>query len=42
MPEITVSESLYRKLEDATDGRDTEDAMWEMVHKFERVRNPSE
>jgi len=27
MPQISVSDSLYRKIEDATDGQDTEEAM---------------
>lgn len=42
MAKISVSDSLYRKLEEATDGQDTEDAMWKMLHLFERGNNPSE
>ncbi|QGA81623.1 Uncharacterized protein LC1Hm_0559 [Halomicrobium sp. LC1Hm] len=42
MPQITVSDQLYRKLEEATEDRDTEDAMWEMVYRFDRGNNPSE
>lgn len=42
MPEISVSDSLYRQLEDAADGRDTEQAMWEMLYLFQRGRDPSE
>jgi len=42
MPQITVSDSLYRKLEESTDGRDMEEAMWQMVYLFDRGQNPSE
>lgn len=42
MPEITVSDSLYRKLEESTDGRDMEQAMWQMVYLFDRGNNPAE
>lgn len=41
MPEITVSESLYRKLESTAED-DIEDALWEMTYLFERGNNPSE
>lgn len=42
MPEITVSDPLYRKLEESTADRDMEEAMWEMVYLFDRDHNPSE
>lgn len=42
MPQITVSDTLYRQLEEATDGRDTEEAMWQMLHLFSRGNDPSE
>jgi hypothetical protein len=42
MPQITVSDSLYRKLEESTDGTDMETAMWEMVYRFDRGNNPAE
>jgi len=42
MPEIQVSDSLYRQLQDASDERDIDEAMWEMVYLFQRGNNPSE
>jgi len=42
MPEIQVSESLYRQLEDACDGRDFDTAMWEMLYRFQRGNDPAE
>ena len=42
MPEISVSDSLYRQLEEAADGGDTEEAMWQMLHLFQRGNNPAE
>jgi len=42
MPQISVSDTLYRQLEEATDDCDTEDAMWEMVYLYNRGNNPSE
>lgn len=42
MPQISVSDNLYRQLEDATEGQDTEEAMWQMLHLFQRGNNPSE
>ena len=41
MPEITVSESLYRQLENAAD-EDLESALWEMTYLFQRGNDPSE
>jgi hypothetical protein len=42
MPEIQVSDALYRQLQDASDGRDMDTTMWEMVYRFQRGNNPSE
>ena len=36
MPEITVSDTLYDKLEEAASDDDFEPALWEMVYRFER------
>lgn len=36
MPEITVSEPLHEKLEEAASGDDLEPALWEMVYRFQR------
>ncbi len=36
MPEITVSDTLYDKLEEAATDDDFEPALWEMVYRFER------
>ncbi|KYH25222.1 hypothetical protein HAPAU_28070 [Halalkalicoccus paucihalophilus] len=42
MPEITVSDSLYRQLESACDENDFESALWEMTYLFQRGNDPSE
>ncbi|WP_135821042.1 phosphohydrolase [Halostella litorea] len=42
MPEITVSDSLYNKLEEAAQDNELDDALWEMVYLFERGNNPAE
>jgi hypothetical protein len=42
MPEISVSESLYRQLERASDGGDIEDSMWRMVARYQRGNNPGD
>ena len=42
MPEIQVSDSLYRQLKEASDGREIDEAMWEMLYLFQRGNNPSE
>ena len=42
MPTMTVSESLYRQLEDAADGDDLDRAMWRMVHSFQRGNSPGD
>lgn len=36
MPEISVSETLYDKLEEAAGSDDMEPALWEMVYRFQR------
>lgn len=36
MPEITVSEALYEKLEESASDEDLEPALWEMVYRFRR------
>lgn len=41
-PQISVSDNLYRQLEEATDGQDTEGTMWQMLYLFQRGNNPSE
>jgi hypothetical protein len=41
MPEITVSKSLYEKLENAAD-EDIEEVLWEMTYLFQRINDPSE
>lgn len=40
MPEIDVSESLYRKIEDCASEGDVEDALWEMVYLHQRGDDP--
>lgn len=42
MPEITVSDSLYRQLENAAEDEDVESALWEMTYLFQRGNDPSE
>ncbi len=42
MPEITVSDSLYRQLVDAAAGEDIDQTMWRMVHKYQRGNSPGE
>jgi hypothetical protein len=42
MPEITVSDSLYRQLENAAENGDVESALWEMNYLFQRGNDPSE
>ncbi|MEM4780662.1 MAG: phosphohydrolase [Halalkalicoccus sp.] len=42
MPEITVSDSLYRQLENAANEEDFESALWEMTYLFQRGNDPSE
>jgi hypothetical protein len=43
MPEITISDTLYRQLVDAADGDDDLDqAMWQMVHQYQRSNSPGD
>lgn len=36
MPEISVSDTLYNKLEEASAEQELEPALWEMIYQFER------
>ena len=36
MPKITVSDPLYKKLEEAASDDELESALWEMVFLFQR------
>jgi hypothetical protein len=40
MPEITVSEKLYEKLETEAAGGEIEDTLWEMVGSYQRAQHP--
>ena len=40
MPEISVSENLYRQLESESEDGDVETALWEMVGSYRRQNNP--
>lgn len=42
MPEITVSDSLYKQLVDAAAGEELDHTMWRMVHKYQRGNSPGE
>ena len=42
MPEITVTEQLYRQLEAEADGQELESALWEMVGRYRREHNPGD
>jgi hypothetical protein len=42
MPEITVSDSLYKQLVDASGGDDLDNTMWQMLHKYQRNNSPGE
>ncbi|NHN47157.1 phosphohydrolase [Halostella sp. JP-L12] len=42
MPEITVSEHLYEKLEEAAQDSDMDQALWQMVYLHERGNNPAQ
>lgn len=42
MPEITVSESLYRQLEKASEGDDLDQTMWRMVGEYKRGNVPGD
>ncbi|MFB6293149.1 MAG: hypothetical protein ABEH60_02670 [Halonotius sp.] len=40
MPEITVSDDLYRQLEAESRDKDMSDILWEMVGSYRRANNP--
>lgn len=40
MPEITVSEELYRQISAETSGNDFDEALWRMVGSYRRANNP--
>lgn len=42
MPEITVSDSLYRQLEAAAVDQDIDEAMWKMVAYYQRGNTPGD
>lgn len=42
MPEIEVSESLYRQLEDAAAGQPIDETMWKMVAHYQRGNSPGD
>ena len=42
MPKVTIPEALYRQIEAAADGGELDDAMWEMVHTYQRKYDPAE
>jgi hypothetical protein len=42
MPEITVSDTLYKQLVDASGGNELDDTMWQMLHKYQRSNSPGE
>jgi hypothetical protein len=42
MPEITVSEDLYRQIQSAADGDDIDRTMWRMVYSYQRGNHPGD
>lgn len=40
MPELTISDDLYKQLETAADGGDIEQTLWEMAAMYRRQQNP--
>jgi hypothetical protein len=42
MPEISVSDSLYRQIASASDGDDIDETMWKMVAHYSRGNNPGD
>lgn len=42
MPEITVSDTLYRQLEAASLGDDLDQTMWKMVAHYQRGNMPGD
>jgi ribosomal protein L19E len=42
MPEITVSEDLYRQLRTAAADEDIDRTMWRMVYSYQRGNSPGD
>lgn len=42
MPEITVSDTLYRQLVDASGEDNLDHTMWKMVAQYQRGNNPGD
>lgn len=42
MPEISVSEPLYRQLLSASEGEDLDETMWKMVGYYSRGNTPGD
>ncbi|SFR60275.1 hypothetical protein SAMN04487947_2722 [Halogeometricum rufum] len=42
MPEITVSDTLYRQLVSVSDGEQLDETMWKMVAHYGRGNNPGD
>jgi hypothetical protein len=42
MPELNVSEDLYRQIEDAAGGDDIDRTMWRMVYNYQRGNSPGD
>ena len=42
MPEITVSDSLYRQLVDASGEETLDNTMWKMVAQYKRGNTPGD
>jgi hypothetical protein len=40
MPDITISEELYRQLEAESEGGNIEESLWKMVALYRRSHNP--
>ncbi|WP_169330965.1 hypothetical protein [Haloferax mediterranei] len=40
MPEITISEELYRQLQAESSGGDIETSLWRMVAVYRRLNHP--
>mgnify|MGYP000112020369 FL=1 len=40
MPEITVSEDLYRQIETESSDEDVDKTLWKMVGAYRRANNP--
>lgn len=42
MPEITISDQLYRQLVAASEDDDLDHTMWKMVHSYQRGHSPGD